>query len=551
MTTVKKVNVNKIIWDEVYNNKTMLLAPIFFMGAIYLSQVVFSTMFSEFVTNFPDKVPDLDYKKVLIMLSPYFFSEILFYFSDMIDTHNIPFIEKNVIKRTISEVIESSRSTKKELNANEIILNIKKMFEVREIYTYFISYVVPALVSTIALTYYFLMAELKVGIIVILMLLFTFFWLSHITNDCFISVEKNEEKTNEFCDDLHDVLNNIDHVIVAGMEKKEEEKTYKKQGLLSNSFITKDSCNTNLKFSISISVFALTVILSGLGIYTYHIGKIDKAKLIAMIFMVSSLVSYYDSVTWEMQNMTKAVGNYNEISNYFSNFDVIENQTLQDINVPIGNIQFVNINLNYGDKKVYKNLNLKIDGNLKVGIMGEIGSGKSTLLKLLIGLVKYDGTILIDNQDISKYSHLSISKNIGYIPQNPKLFNRTVLENLTYGTDMSEDKLKKILNGYDLLSLFEGLKNGLQTIVGKNGEKLSGGQRQMVYIMRSLIQNKKILLFDEPTSSLDSQHKQQLINIISKIKNKTIIMVTHDDDMLELFDRVLIFDHGKIIKDTK
>jgi ATP-binding cassette subfamily B protein len=157
---------------------------------------------------------------------------------------------------------------------------------------------------------------------------------------------------------------------------------------------------------------------------------------------------------------------------------------------------------------------------------------------------------MVDGLDVSKYDKSALIKILAYIPQNPKLFNRTVYENLNYGSNYSEEQIKEIINRFELIELIDKLKNGLSTTVGKNGEKLSGGQRQLIYILRCFIQNKKIILFDEPTSALDVEHKQLLIKMLKKMKNKTMIIVTHDNDIKELFDRVLVFESGYVTEDT-
>ena len=358
-----------------------------------------------------------------------------------------------------------------------------------------------------------------------------------------------KKKTNVFCDDVHDVLNNVDHVIASGMEEKEESRIKYKQEKLHSSYVTKNECNASLKFTFSIVYFVIMIVLNGMAMYLYYKEKISKTILIAIFFMVLELTGMYDSLIYELQNITRAVGNYNELETYFGSYEIKKQELLKTIDIAKGKIQFKNVSLKYGDKVVFDDLNLIIAENTKVGIIGEIGSGKTTLLKILVGLIDFKGQILIDDFDISKYDHTATIKHIAYIPQNPKLFNRTILENLNYGSDYGEDQINDILQQFDLLDFFKGFKDGLNTNVGKNGEKLSGGQRQLVYIMRSFVQNKKILLFDEPTSALDTQHKQMLINILTKIKNKTMLIVTHDKDILELFDRVLVFDSGKIIKD--
>ena len=254
----------------------------------------------------------------------------------------------------------------------------------------------------------------------------------------------------------------------------------------------------------------------------------------------------------ELQNIIRKIGSYTEIKKYFDSYEVHDESNLKDtMTISSGTIMFKDVSVKFGDKVIFDKFNLTIADNTKMAIMGEIGSGKSSLLKIIIDLIPHDGHLYIDNKDTDEYTHNSIIKNIAYIPQNPKLFNRTILDNLQYGTSFNEQKINEMIQYYGLTELFKTFTDGLNTNVGKNGEKISGGQRQIVYILRSLFQNKKIILLDEPSSSLDGEYKKTLIGLLKKINGKTIIAVTHDTDILEIFDRVLIMNKGQIIKDIK
>ena len=140
-------------------------------------------------------------------------------------------------------------------------------------------------------------------------------------------------------------------------------------------------------------------------------------------------------------------------------------------------------------------------------------------------------------------------KYISYVPQNPTLFNRTIYENLNYGSEYSEEEIQHIIDNLKLTDFIKSFPDKLQTIAGKNGENLSGGQRQLIYILRGVIQDKKIILLDEPTSALDHTYKEILINLLKQLNNKTIIVVTHDPEIYGLFDRIIMLENGKIIKD--
>lgn len=546
---MKTINLNDILIETINENKIFYVSSLILSMSLITSVIIFPAMYSDFVAKFPDKFDNIDYKDIIILLSPYFISEVTYYLSDTINSHTLPKIENDMINKLINSVIMSVKKTKTELNTNELILNLKKIFDIRDMYHLISAYMLPAIAVSCGLIYYYAVADKTYGIIVSLILIITFISLIIIGDNCFSSARQNEEDINFFYDDVHDIFNNVDHIIVSGTEDKEKCRIKKNQNHVINSCITKDFCNTNLKFLFSMVYFIVMLVLNGFAIKLYNEEKISKSVLVTIFFMVASLISMYDSMIYELDSITKSVGNYKEISRYFNKFKIDESIKLSNFTINTGKIDFNNISLKFGDKQIFDKFNLTILPNSITGIMGEIGSGKSTLLKMLVGLINYDGIITIDDKDISKYNSTDIANDIAFIPQNPKLFNRTILENLNYGSNYTEDDIWKIINFYNLDDFFNGFENKLKTQVGKNGEKISGGQRQLIYILRSFIQNKKIILFDEPSAALDSQHTNAFKKLLSKISNRTIIIITHDKELMSLFDRTLIFDKGKIIKD--
>lgn len=546
----KNIDFDEILIETINENKIVYLSSSVLSISLLMSIIIFPSLYNDFVSRFPDKLSDINYTDIIIVGLPYIISETAFYFSERIDSYTIPKIENEVIHKLISKSFDSIKTTKKELNINELIFNLKKIFDVRDLYHLICSYVLPALAISFGISYYYIKADFNCGILVSIILFLTFISLLYTGNTCSSYASKNESDINIFYDDVYDVLNNVDHVIVSGMENKEKLRIKQKQSCVVNSNIKKDICDANFKFTFSMIYFFILVIFNGIAVNLYKNNKISKSILITIFLMVASLVALYDAMIYELSTMTKSFGYYNEIKRYFSDFQLNNDAHLiSEFPITSGEIEFKNINLTISGNTIFNNFNLKISPNKITGIMGEIGSGKTTLLKILLGLVSYDGIINIDTFNISKYTSIAISKHIAYIPQHPKLFNRTIYENLNYGSSYTEEQIWKLIDLYELRTFFNSFKYKLQTHVGKNGEKLSGGQRQLIYIFRTFIQNKKILLFDEPSSALDNEYRNILIKLLSKIQNKTILIVTHDKELSVVFDRLLIFNKGTIFTD--
>lgn len=219
-----------------------------------------------------------------------------------------------------------------------------------------------------------------------------------------------------------------------------------------------------------------------------------------------------------------------------------------------GSFEFENVAFGYPeqDQNAISNINLKIKSGEKVGIIGRIGSGKTTLGKLLMGLYEpKDGSVRIDGIDLRQINPVDLRRNIGAVAQDVTLFYGSIKENISFGVPFIEDEA--IIRAADLsgVSEFANLRAaGLDSIVGERGQQLSGGQRQSVAVARALLFDPGILILDEPTASMDNttetRMRRRLANII---EDKTLILITHKSSMLDLVDRLIVMDNGRIVAD--
>ena len=539
-------SLNNIIITTILENKTILLSAVLLIVGSVIGGIIFPRMYGDFASNIPDNILKFNFIDILIVVLPYIVSELLYYVCDTIDAYAFPKIELSIIKRLSNKVIKSVKTTKHEINSNELILQLKKILDMRHIYYMITSYVLPPILISLGISFYFGMSNISFGISTFVILALVFIILINMSNKCFDKTQHNEHQIDNFCEDVYDVFNNIDPIIVAGMTKEELDRIENKKNELYKHMSGKDLCNGQLKFVFFIAYFIVMIILNGLGMKLYYDKKIDKSVLVGIFFMVLTLIQHYDSMIYELHNISSHVGIYRHLQQYFDNFTINNTKLKTDFKSDNYDIEFKNITANYKDKKIFDKLNLIINENDFVGIMGEIGSGKSTILKILAGIMKYEGDIMIGNKNIKDYD---ISEIISYIPQNPKLFNRTILENITYGTDYNIDKINKIILEFDLVNFFKSFPKGLDTKVGKDGLNISGGQREIIYILRAIIQDKKIILMDEPSGNLNDDYRDIFMNIVKNLTNKTIIIVTHDDKILDLFNRIIVMDKGKIKDD--
>ncbi|XP_075591130.1 putative export ATP-binding/permease protein RC1073 [Dermatophagoides farinae] len=201
---------------------------------------------------------------------------------------------------------------------------------------------------------------------------------------------------------------------------------------------------------------------------------------------------------------------------------------------------------------VIKNFNLFIPGKAKIGITGTNGAGKTSLLKLLMRLYDAEkGEILVCGQNISDVSINSLRNKIAVIPQQAYLFNGSLRENLLFGNNeaaITDNDIDKVVNSLELQSLVKKI-GGYDAIIEENGSNLSGGEKQLLSIIRCALKNPSIVLIDEVTTFLDKINENKVLEVIKKFcEDKTMIVVTHEPYLLKDLDEVIILDKGLIVE---
>ncbi|AXX87332.1 type I secretion system permease/ATPase [Malaciobacter marinus] len=218
-----------------------------------------------------------------------------------------------------------------------------------------------------------------------------------------------------------------------------------------------------------------------------------------------------------------------------------------------GDIEFKDISFYYKDSKYASidEFNLTIKAGDRVGIIGQTGAGKSTFLRMLTGLeAPTKGSIYLDGHEISTMHPVELRQNIGVMPQEPFLFSGTLKENIELSHPISKERMMQLIKiiGLEELVKKSGQGDGLQ--VGERGSNLSVGQRHLVALARAILNNPPILVLDEPTTGLDVGLEKSLVNHVNKIaQDKTLIVITHRFAALEMVDRVIVLNNGKIVAD--
>lgn len=219
-----------------------------------------------------------------------------------------------------------------------------------------------------------------------------------------------------------------------------------------------------------------------------------------------------------------------------------------------GRIQLRGVEFTYpgGTEKALNGASFEIAAGEKVGIIGRIGSGKSTIARLLLGLyTPQSGTVMLDGADAQQIDPTDLRRNIGYVSQDNQLFFGSVRENVALGTPQFDDQaIEKALTVAGIGDLVKTHPHGLDMQVGERGANLSGGQRQAITVARAVLTDPPVLVLDEPSSQMDRGTESRLIGHLQNIlTGKTMVVVTHRGSMLDLVDRLIVVDGGRVVAD--
>ena len=204
------------------------------------------------------------------------------------------------------------------------------------------------------------------------------------------------------------------------------------------------------------------------------------------------------------------------------------------------------ISFSYGEKKILDRISLTVREKEHIGILGGSGCGKSTLLKILAGLYPVkDGYCEVEGACAPE----EIRKQVAMVMQNPGLFPLSIRENITCGHPIAEEKVWEAVRAAQLEEWVRGLPEGLNSLVGERGGNLSGGQAQRIAIARAIAKDAPVVLLDEPTSALDGETAEALLRAMDRLtEGKTVIHVTHREETIRNYDRILVLKEGKLFE---
>ncbi|MEK6908893.1 MAG: ABC transporter ATP-binding protein [Nanoarchaeota archaeon] len=349
-----------------------------------------------------------------------------------------------------------------------------------------------------------------------------------------------------------DTLTNIDSIKYYGKENVIMNKYYSATEKTKNAWF-KESQLDRWRSSIE------SLIMNIGGLIVIIIATISFMKGDSTIGVLSFTWMSYWAIISSMQTFMEGLRGYNRAVADFKDLfeygkvqnDIKDKKDAKDLEIKEGVIEFDNVNFQYHQSGLFKDFNLKVQKNQKVALVGHSGSGKSTLVKLLYRLYDLDnGQIKIDNMNIKDVKQESLRSELSIVPQECVLFDDTIYNNILFSNPKAS--YKEVMQAIKFAQLDKAIinfPNKEKTIVGERGVKLSGGEKQRVSIARAILANKKVLVLDEATSSLDSKTEHEIQKDLQKLmEGRTSIIIAHRLSTIMNADLIVVLSKGKIVQ---
>lgn len=554
MECTNDLTIGKLIKEYIGQNKHIFVMYVVFVLLIPLQDVGMPHLLGRLVKTIQNKeslkVP------LAMIIGVIFLLQVVYSIEDQVDVRMFPTIQKFTRDKMLEHLFNMQRTNYQELQVGEVTTKIIKMPAL--MYSYMDQWknlFIPRTVVFIVAIIYFFYQDWVIGLSLLILVLSLAVSVITSIKWCTGLAKRRDSVYNALYEEVDDVLRNALTVLNYNQEDAELKRidTYHEEyARLSQEALI---CASRTRYTF---IPIICFYLAFFTLYTYKRvtgGQMEPSAFVALFFI---MIQITNSMWRIIGNVKEAVMRWGMIQETLDIFQVCEKykehrDTVATLGKSMPGIYIKDIMYKHEGRKdpLLNGFNLYIPQGEHVLIVGHIGSGKSTILKLMMKYAEADaGEIYVNNVPYSKMKASDLRRFVGYVPQNPILFNRSVYENITYGI-IRHDISKQLV--WDLiyeLGLNSVLPENLDDPVGKYGSKVSGGQRQVIWILRTILQDPDVVLMDEPTSSMDEVTKGKIHKALDRLMTgKTVIMVTHDAYLMRYASRIVELDHGVIVDD--
>lgn len=475
--------------------------------------------------------------------------QLLSYFQDIKIVH----IRENIGRKLRKKMLDSSLRTNLSIfvsksNGDFVNFILNEPHNVSELCSNIFKMIFCVVMSTIYIALMFYIS-LSLSIIFIFLIGIIWFLMNSFTYLSFTAGNIVKRKNNELYQRIGEIFRGIKFIKLHSSEKNISNLANKDiEGLYKGNI--KYGQVKSLVNAINPLLFLVALLVIIISNFLLDIEITLLGVFLGVIYRMYSVFSNFNS---ERIAFSRRLANYDNFSNFFNlvNSSKEINSGLKKFKFR-KKIIFEDVYFKYPNSKnfVLRKLNFEIRKNKTTAIVGNSGTGKSTIIDMLSGFyLPSKGKIMLDNENYKNIDLLDLRSNFGIVSQNTFLFRNTLKYNLLYQTQGVEDsKIWNVLEKSGLKEFVNGLDKKLLTVVGEDGARLSGGQRQRISFARCILQNKKFIILDEPTSSVDIENANIMMNTINNLKGShTIIIISHNHEVIENVDYVFNLQEGQFV----
>ncbi len=548
----------KITSEFLKDYKTLVLLFLVFTILAYpLESIAIPQIYSKFFESLNSKA-DIK-KKIIYYLTLIAVLLIVVKVSDSVihyvESIIIPKFNEYILNYIYRNLLIKYQNNYTDIELGKLISRINTIPTImRELSTDVTIWVFPKVVAILIINSYFFYLNPYLGLVSLLSIIGIFSINYFMCKKCIPSSNLRHHLLEENSEEVQNKLYNLFSIYSSGNVNKEIREYYQKTNKYSQKYKENLECINSIRYMNGVFDILLFLLLNGFTSYLYLTKKISFGLLMAIFITVIYYLPCISTISSSLPDLVHYMGVLNETDSFLEEiYKQDENAKKKpSIKINSGKIQFKDLNFGYNkDELLFKHFNLTIQNNQKVCIIGHSGNGKSTLIKLLMGYYPVEnGSIYLDGNDINDFDLNSLRSQISYVNQNNKLFNGSIYQNIQYGNKLSKEDIDKLVKRLEIKNIYSNLKDGFESDVGIGGDKLSGGQKQLVHILRAFGNKNKIIILDEPTGAIDPENKQTILKVLKELsKNSTMILITHDESIMNMCDRIIKIEKGKVVSD--
>lgn len=531
-------DINQMIIDFCKTQKGTIAAFFLFEMVSGYFDVVVPQLYGEITERLRDKG---DISTVFIkLLGAWTGNRVATAVPEELDARFLPAVQTYVRTNLVEKVLDAYKENYQEPAIAEMIATVVRLPDiVYSIVSTVRSYFIPLFFNIMWTMLYMFKIHPRLGAVYTFSIVSVAIQALRIVKNCYSVSTEYDNQSQIAYEEIGDVLANMISVYSSGTVDDEMARLEAVQANMDKWYTATLRCGMKSKLIFNFIFIIFFGILNYVALDLYKKGEIGFGQVTAAFVMMLNILGTMGEMGRQASNLVYTVGVYNRIQDYLNQL-ATRTKTLSvvPIKLPVkGAISFKGVSI---DKTPINNFFLEIKPGEKVGLIGKIGSGKSSLVKALMKILPYQGSLMVDGQEVKTLIPEQLRKEIAYISQSAVLFNRTIYENILYGSTKTEKDVDVLISVYKLETVFGDRK--LTDSAGKNGENLSGGQKQIVMLLRNLLNPKPILILDEPTASLNQEMKEKVLEILVGLSNArlcTMILISHDPISKDLVERVV------------